>query len=52
MGALPSFLAEPLLLYLDDLSDAEIAASLNVTKEVVRKRRQIARALLRRQISL
>jgi RNA polymerase sigma factor (sigma-70 family) len=46
--ALPKFLAEPLMLHLDDLSDAEIACSLNVTKEVVRKRRQMARALLRR----
>ena len=51
LSALPDFLSEPLLLYLDDRSDAEIAASLNVTREVVRKRRQIARALLRRQIS-
>jgi RNA polymerase sigma factor (sigma-70 family) len=51
LTALPDFLAEPLLLYLDDLSDAEIAGSLNVTREVVRKRRQIARAMLRRQIS-
>lgn len=51
LGALPDFLSEPLMLYLDDQSDAEIAGSLNVTREVVRKRRQIARALLRRQIS-
>lgn len=50
MNALPAFLAEPLFLYLDERSDGEIAKSLNVTKEVVRKRRQIARALLRRQI--
>jgi RNA polymerase sigma factor (sigma-70 family) len=48
LGALPRFLAEPLLLHLDDRSDAEIAVDLNVTKEVVRKRRQMARALLRR----
>jgi RNA polymerase sigma factor (sigma-70 family) len=52
LHALPHFLAEPLLLYLDGRSDADIALSLNVTKEVVRKRRQIARALLRRQIAL
>ena len=52
LRALPAFLAEPLFLYLDELSDAEIAGSLNVSKEVVRKRRQIARALIRRQISL
>lgn len=50
MGDLPAFLAEPLMLYLDEHSDSEIAGSLNVTKEVVRKRRQIARALLRRRI--
>jgi RNA polymerase sigma factor (sigma-70 family) len=51
MTALPSFLAEPFLRYLDDQSDAEIADSLNVTKEVIRKRRQIVRAMLRRCIS-
>jgi DNA-directed RNA polymerase specialized sigma24 family protein len=48
--ALPQFLAEPLMLYLDDLSDEEIASKLNVTNEIVRKRRQIARALLRLQL--
>jgi RNA polymerase sigma factor (sigma-70 family) len=51
MTELPSFLAEPFLRYLDDQSDAEIADSLNVTKEVIRKRRQIVRAMLRRCIS-
>ena len=51
MGALPRMLAEPLLLYLNDLSDDEIAGSLQVSKEVVRKRRQIARAWLRRHTS-
>ncbi len=51
LGTLPDFLAEPLLLYLDERSDGEIAGSLNVSREVVRKRRQIARALLRQQIS-
>jgi RNA polymerase sigma factor (sigma-70 family) len=50
MSALPAFLAEPLLLYLDEESDADIAARLNVTKEVVRKRRQMAREILRRAI--
>jgi len=50
MGALPKFLAEPFLLHLDDRSDTEIAVNLNVTKEVVRKRRQMARALLRRNM--
>lgn len=50
LGALPEFLAEPLMLHLDDRPDAEIAGALKVTREVVRKRRQIARALLRRQL--
>ena len=52
MSALPAFLADPLLRYLDDQSDTEIAGTLKVTKEVIRKRRQIARALLRRQVTL
>src|SRR5262249_26281011 len=51
MTTLPRSLAEPLLLYLDDLSDAEIAGALRVSKEVVRKRRQMARDWLRRQMS-
>ena len=52
MTTLPRSLAEPLLLYLDDLSDAEIAGSLNISKDVVRKRRQMARDWLRRQMLL
>ncbi len=52
MMTLPRSLAEPLLLYLDDLSDADIASSLNVTKEVVRKRRQMARDWLRQRMLL
>ncbi len=51
LSALPRMLSEPLLLYLNDLSDGEIAGNLRVTKEVVRKRRQIARAWLRRETS-
>jgi RNA polymerase sigma factor (sigma-70 family) len=51
LSELPKFLSEPLMLHLDDRSDAEIAVDLNVTKEVVRKRRQMARALLRRNAS-
>lgn len=47
---LPKFLAEPFFLHLDERSDAEIADNLNVTKEVVRKRRQMARAMLKRQM--
>lgn len=50
MDALPASLADPLLRHLDEQSDAQIAASLNVTKEVIRKRRQIARDILRRAI--
>jgi len=50
LAGLPMSLVEPLLLYLDDKSDAEIADSLEVTREVVRKRRQIARDRLRQQI--
>lgn len=50
MNALPRTLAEPLSLHLDDVSDAEIAGRLNITKEVVRKRRQMARDWLRRQM--
>ncbi len=51
LKALPPSLAVPLLLYLDDHPDAEIADNLNVTKEVVRKRRQIAREWLRRYLA-
>jgi RNA polymerase sigma factor (sigma-70 family) len=51
MDALPASLADPLLRYLDEQSDAQIAESLHVTKEVIRKRRQIARDILRRAIN-
>jgi len=50
MSALPRSLAEPLLLHLDEVPDADIARRLNITKEVVRKRRQMARDWLRRQM--
>jgi RNA polymerase sigma factor (sigma-70 family) len=50
IAALPRSLAEPLLLYLDDFSDAEIAAHLGTTLDVVRKRRQLARDRLRRHL--
>lgn len=50
ISTLPRSLAEPLLLHLDEVSDAEIAGRLNITKEVVRKRRQMARDWLRRQM--
>ena len=51
LRALPPLLAAPLMLYLDDISDGDIAARLNVTREVVRKRRQMARDWLRRRIA-
>jgi len=51
LAALPQSLAEPLQLYLEERSDAEIAAKLNVTKEVIRKRRQMARDWLRRKLA-
>lgn len=50
MRALPPLLAEPLRLFLDDLSDGEIADRLSITRDVVRKRRQMARDWLRRNI--
>jgi RNA polymerase sigma factor (sigma-70 family) len=52
LAALPHSLGEPLLLYLEERSDAEIAAKLNVTKEVIRKRRQMARDWLRRRLDV
>lgn len=51
LGALPPLLAEPLRLHLDERSDSEIAAQLDVTREAVRKRRQLARDWLRRRIA-
>lgn len=50
LEGMPKSLAETLLLSLDDRSDAEIAEHLLVTREVVRKRRQIAREKLRRAL--
>ncbi len=50
LDELPRSLAEPLRLYLDNRPDAEIAGNLNVTKEVIRKRRQMARDWLRRRL--
>lgn len=51
LRTLPPLLAGPLMLYLDEMSDADIAARLKVTREVVRKRRQMARDWLRRRIA-
>jgi RNA polymerase sigma factor (sigma-70 family) len=47
MRALPASLVEPLKLHLDDWSDEQIAAHLNISRELVRKRRQLARKQLR-----
>ena len=48
---LPRSLAEPLLQYLDGQPDAEIADNLKVSREVIRKRRQMARDWLRRRLT-
>jgi RNA polymerase sigma factor (sigma-70 family) len=50
LGALPPLLAEPLRLHLDERPDGEIAGRLGITREVVRKRRQMARDFLRRRV--
>ncbi|MFN7130057.1 MAG: RNA polymerase sigma factor [Brevundimonas sp.] len=47
MRALPASLVEPLKLHLDDWNDEQIAAHLNISRELVRKRRQLARKQLR-----
>jgi len=52
MGALPASLVEPLRLHLDDWSDERIAAHLNISRELVRKRRQLARNRLRLLLDL
>jgi DNA-directed RNA polymerase specialized sigma24 family protein len=51
LGGLPALLAEPLRLHLDEQTDAEIAARLDISREVVRKRRQMARDWLRRRLA-
>lgn len=48
--SLPDDLASPLILHMDERPDDEIANTFHVTKEVIRKRRQMARALLRRNM--
>jgi RNA polymerase sigma factor (sigma-70 family) len=50
IAALPEALSLPLLMNFQERSDDEIAAALNVTKDVVRKRRQIAREKLRQAL--
>lgn len=48
MHALPGPLNDPLRLHLEGWSDDDIARRLNITREVVRKRRQLAKDRLRR----
>ena len=52
MNALPAALVEPLRLHLDDWSDERIAAHLNISRELVRKRRQLAKNRLRLLLDL
>ncbi len=52
MSALPASLVEPLRLHLDDWSDERIAAHLNISRELVRKRRQLAKNRLRLLLDL
>jgi len=52
MSALPEALVEPLRLHLDDWSDERIAAHLNISRELVRKRRQLAKNRLRLLLDL
>lgn len=52
MNALPTGLVEPLRLHLDDWSDERIAAHLHITRELVRKRRQLAKNRLRLLLDL
>jgi RNA polymerase sigma factor (sigma-70 family) len=47
VSALPPVLIDPLRLYLDDWPDEAIAAHLGISRELVRKRRQIAKDRLR-----
>lgn len=50
-SALPEHLREPLKLHLDGAPDEEIAQRFEVTREVVRKRRQLARDRLRASLA-
>jgi RNA polymerase sigma factor (sigma-70 family) len=52
MSALPGALGDPLQLHLDGWPDELIALHLNVSREVVRKRRQLAKARLRALLNL
>jgi RNA polymerase sigma-70 factor (ECF subfamily) len=51
VNQLPPSLREPLVLYFfENMSQREVAAYLNLSYEVVRKRLQLARAILRKQM--
>lgn len=52
MNALPAALVEPLRLHLDDWSDEDIATHLGISRELVRKRRQLAKNRLRLLLDL
>lgn len=52
LAMLPPSLADPLRLHLDDWSDDEIALRLQITRELVRKRRQLAKEKLRAMLRL
>lgn len=52
INALPAALVEPLRLHLDDWSDEDIAARLCISRELVRKRRQLAKNRLRLLLDL
>ena len=52
MGALPGPLNDPLRLHLEGWSDDDIARRLGISREVVRKRRQLAKDRLRALLKL
>lgn len=52
MSALPGALIDPLRLHLDDWTDDMIARHLNISRELVRKRRQLAKDRLRALLNL
>jgi len=52
MSTLPSLLNDPLRLYLEGWSDDDIARRLSISREVVRKRRQLAKDRLRALLKL